>query len=67
MNGEQTGQTDGLNFPDRAAAWKDASMSCVDLLREVRDKIQPGCNWQMEVTDDAGRAIFRFTFAAEEF
>jgi hypothetical protein len=67
MNGEPTGQTDGLEFTDRSAAWQDASMSCVDILREARHKIQPGCNWQMEVADDAGKPIFRFTFSAEEF
>jgi hypothetical protein len=66
MNGTHTGQTDALEFSDRAAAWKDASLSSVDLLREVRHEIAPGCKWQMEVVDHAGKAVFRFSFSADE-
>jgi hypothetical protein len=66
LNGSPSGQSDGLLFPDKAAAWREASMSCGEIIREMDGKIKPGCNWQMEVSDHAGHAIYRFTFKAEE-
>jgi hypothetical protein len=53
-------------FSDRAAAWREASLSCGEIIREMDGKIEPGCNWQMEVADQTGQAIYRFTFTAEE-
>jgi hypothetical protein len=29
-------------------------------------RIEPGCHWQMEVSDHRGKPIHRFTFTAEE-
>jgi hypothetical protein len=66
LNGSPSGQSDGLLFPDKAAAWREASMSCGEIIREMDGKIKPGCNWQMEVSDHTGQAIYRFTFTAEE-
>jgi hypothetical protein len=66
INGSQSGQSDGLLFSDRAAAWREASLSCGEIIREMDGKIEPGCNWQMEVADQTGQAIYRFTFTAEE-
>jgi hypothetical protein len=53
-------------FSDKAAAWREASMSCGEIIREMDGKIEPGCSWQMEVADHTGQPIYRFTFTAEE-
>ena len=66
LNGSHSGQSDGLLFRDRAAAWREASMSCGEIIREMDGKIEPGCSWQMEVADHTGQPIYRFTFTAEE-
>ena len=66
LNGSHSGQSDGLLFRDKAAAWREASMSCGEIIREMDGKIEPGCNWQMEVADHTGQPIYRFTFTAEE-
>jgi uncharacterized protein DUF6894 len=66
MNGSQTAQSDGLEFPDKAAAWREASLSCGDLIRDIDCPIDAGCHWRMEVADQSGHTLFRFTFTAEE-
>jgi hypothetical protein len=54
--------SEGLEFPDKAAAWHEASVSCGEIIREM----EPGSHWQMEVSDASGKPIYQFTFAAEE-
>src|SRR5450432_731648 len=58
LNGIHSGQSDGLLFRDKAAAWREASMSCGEIIREMDGRIEPGCSWQMEVADHTGQAIF---------
>ena len=65
-NGTCMGRSDGLEFADKAAAWHEAALSCGEIISEMDGKIEPGCHWQMEVSDDSGKPIYRFTFTAEE-
>jgi hypothetical protein len=65
-NGTSMDHSDGLEFADRAAAWQEASTSAGEIIREMDGKIEPGCHWQMEVSDHSGQPIYRFTFTAEE-
>jgi hypothetical protein len=64
-NGTRAGQADGLIFPDRAAAWEEASVSCCEIIREMKNSLEPGLDWQMEVTDESGQVIYRLRFTAE--
>ncbi|TYL87398.1 DUF6894 family protein [Bradyrhizobium cytisi] len=45
-------------FPDEEAAWKEATRFAADLFRDVDGKLRPGEEWALEVTDEAGKAIF---------
>jgi hypothetical protein len=65
-NGIRTDQSDGLEFTDQAAAWREAAASCGEIIREIGSGIEPGCLWQLEVSDDRGTPIYRFSFTAEE-
>jgi hypothetical protein len=65
-NGTPMDHSDGLAFADNAAAWHEASLSCGEIIHEMDGKIEPGCHWQMEVSDHSGKPIYRFTFTAEE-
>jgi hypothetical protein len=55
-----------MEFADKAAVWHEAAMSCGEIIREMGGAIEPGCHWQMEVCDDSGKPVYRFTFTAEE-
>jgi uncharacterized protein DUF6894 len=46
------------------AAWKEAAGICADLARDI---ISAEPEWLLEVTDEAGQALFNFRFAAESF
>jgi hypothetical protein len=65
-NGTCMGHSEGLDFPDQAAAWREAAMSCGQIILEMDAEIEPGCHWQMEVSDAGGKPIYRFTFTADE-
>jgi hypothetical protein len=65
QNGLRADRTDGLTFPDKVAAWEEASVSCCEIIREMKGKIEPGLDWRMEVTDESGQAIYRLRFTAE--
>jgi len=42
----------GEELPDRHAAWKEATITAGQLLQSLDGKLQPGRDWQMEVTDE---------------
>jgi hypothetical protein len=66
-NGSRTGESDGLDFHHKQDAWREAAISCSEIMREMDGKMQPGFKWQMDVADQTGNPVFRFTFTADEF
>jgi hypothetical protein len=64
-NGTAMGHSEGLEFADKTDAWREAAMSCGEIILEMDGEIEPGCHWQMEVLDQSGNPIYRFTFRAE--
>lgn len=66
-DGVERHRSEGLLFADRQEAWHEASTSTGEILREMDGKMQPGLDWRMDVTDEAGQLIYRFTFKAEDF
>ena len=69
LNGtdEPDRDNDGLTFLDHQAAWEEATMACGEMIRTIDGHLQPGQGWQMEVTDEAGKLIYRLRFIAESF
>jgi hypothetical protein len=65
-NGVERHASDGLVFSDKHEAWLEASTSTGEIIREMDGKMQPGLDWRMDVTDEAGQLIYRFSFTAED-
>jgi hypothetical protein len=55
-------QNDGLEFPDREAAWVEATTACGELLRDLTGKLKPGDQWCMKVQDATGADIYVLEF-----
>lgn len=58
---------EGLELPDRHAAWVEATTACGELLKELDGSLKPGDRWQMLVKDEAGRDIYELEFRTREF
>jgi hypothetical protein len=57
---------EGLELPDKQAAWAEATTACGELLRDIDGALKPGDTWQMMVTDEAGRDIYQLEFRTRE-
>ncbi|MET4390898.1 hypothetical protein ABIB73_006684 [Bradyrhizobium sp. F1.4.3] len=55
-------QNDGLELPDREAAWVEATTACGELLRDLNGKLKPGDQWSMKVQDATGADIYLLEF-----
>ena len=58
---------DGLTLLDHQAGLEEATMACGEMIRTIDGHLQPGNGWRMEVTDEAGKLIYRLLFMAESF
>ena len=48
----------GEELPDRHAAWKEATITAGQILQGLDGKLQPSCDWRMEVTDEFANPLF---------
>jgi Domain of unknown function (DUF6894) len=65
-NGTFSGTSDeGLDAPDRDAAWVEMTRVCGDLVGSIARKLKPQSDWRMELLDEAKRPVFRIRVAAE--
>ena len=48
-----------VDLPDRLAARKEALAMCIDLVPSVLRSMQTDTNWQLEVTDQTGKQVYR--------
>ena len=58
---------EGLEFPDKEAARTEAAAVCGDMMRGIVGQIANRPEWRLDVSDEAGKLLFRFKFAAEAF
>jgi hypothetical protein len=58
---------EGLQLPDKQAAWVEATAACGELLKELDGALKPGDNWQMQVKDQAGRILYELEFRTRKF
>jgi hypothetical protein len=49
---------EGSDLPDLEAAWRTATKSAGELLRELDGNLKPGEEWRLNVTDESGNAVF---------
>ena len=57
--------TEGIELPDRKAAWAEATRACGEMIQEIDGQLAVGTDWKMKVFDDAG-PIFEITFGARD-
>jgi hypothetical protein len=54
-----------LDLPDDGTARREAALLCRDYSRDIVSEFETHPEWQLEVTDEKGKALFRFRFVAE--
>ena len=59
--------SEGLEFPDKEAARTEAAAVCADMIRGIVAQTADRPEWRLNVSDEAGKLLFRFKFAAEAF
>ena len=57
---------DGLDLPDKDAAWAEAVRCCGEVLRELDGNLSRGSEWRMEVINASGQPVFTLRFLATE-
>jgi hypothetical protein len=55
-------ENEGLDLPDRDAAWVEATVACGELLRNLGGRLKPGDHWSMRVKDESGTDIYLLDF-----
>jgi hypothetical protein len=56
----------GEELPDKHAAWKEATVTAGQLLQSLDGKLQPGQDWQMEVTDEFANPLHVIHVSAKQ-
>jgi hypothetical protein len=56
----------GEELPDRHAAWKEATITAGLILQGLDGKLQPGCDWRMEVTDEFANPLYVIRVSAKQ-
>jgi hypothetical protein len=60
-----SGSSVEVALDDTEAAWAEAAAICADLSRDIMSELKARPEWQMDVTDETGQALFKFRFVAE--
>ena len=55
----------GEELPNRNAAWKEATITAGQILQDLDGKLQPSCDWRMEVTDEFANPPFVINVSAK--
>jgi hypothetical protein len=56
------GRNEGLELPDREAAWAEATTASGELLRDLDGRLRPGDHWSMRVQDAFGADLYLLEF-----
>lgn len=60
-------KNEGLDLPDKHAAWSEATTACGELLKDLDGNLKPGDKWQMTVKDEAGADLYELEFRTKAF
>ncbi len=64
LDGSSVDDTEGIELPDRTAAWVGASRAWGQFIREFNTELETGTALQVDVHDQDG-PLFRISFRAE--
>lgn len=65
-NGSQKQESEPLDFADKSDVWEEGADASCEIIRGMMGKIEPGFDWRLEISDDTGKVIYRFSFKAEK-
>jgi len=52
-------------LPDGQAAWREATATAGQMLQSLDDKLRPGQDWRMEVTDEFANTLYVINVSAK--
>jgi hypothetical protein len=58
---------EGMELHDLKAAWKEATRATGEILKDIDGSLEPEREWRMDVTDDAGQALFSLRLIPETY
>jgi hypothetical protein len=58
---------EGMELKDLRAAWKEATRATGEILKLIDGSLEPEREWRMDVTDEAGRALFSLRLIPETY
>jgi hypothetical protein len=56
-----------IDLPDVRAAHIEATMICRDMAHDVAARLNETPEWRIDVSDEAGRSLFRLRLLTESF
>jgi hypothetical protein len=57
--------TDGAEFADQNAAWKEMTGVCGDMIADISRKLGENAEWQIELLDESRKPVFRIRLVSE--
>jgi hypothetical protein len=57
--------TDGAEFVDHNAAWKEMTGVCGDMIADISRRLPENAEWQMELLDESRKPVFRIRLVSE--
>jgi hypothetical protein len=64
--GEEAGNSsEGVEFADHGAAWKQMTGICGGLIGDISRKLAENAEWQMELLDESRKPVVRIRLIAE--
>lgn len=64
-NGRELHESDGLEFGNLDEVWQEGAMSACEIIRSMHGRIDSDLDWRLDVTDETGQVIYRFSFQAQ--
>ena len=58
-------ESDPLEFADLEEVWHEGAMSACEIIRAMHGRIEGDLDWRLDVSNDDGHVIYRFSFKAE--
>jgi uncharacterized protein DUF6894 len=65
-DGQELPDAEGVDLADREAAHREAFRASGEMLKSADRKFLEGDDWEMHVTDEAGKTVCRLRFSAED-
>ncbi|MCK1598054.1 hypothetical protein [Bradyrhizobium sp. 164] len=62
---EPSSDRHGEDLPDDEAAWREATSFAGQLFKDIDGRFRPGQAWSLEVTDEAGKPIYRIQITSK--